>query len=493
MRILLLDVDTLRPDHLGCYGYARNTSPNIDVVARDGVRFTHYHCSDAPCLPSRAALTTGMLGIHNGAVGHGGTAGDVKLFGRERGFGDEILTHSLFNIFRKAGYHTASISPFAERHSSFWFLSGLNEMYNTGKCGMESAEDVMPIVEDWLLRNGEKDNWALHINLWDAHTPYRAPEGFGNPFAGQPYPDWITEAEFEKHLAHIGPHGAREINMYDDSEDSRFPRHPGALTKREELRRLFDGYDCGIAYLDQAIGRVIGFLKDTGLYDDTAILITSDHGEDMGELGLYAEHALTDELTTSIPMIIKWPGIAPHVDEGLHYNIDLLPTLCDLLGVEKYPRWDGASYSRALTEQQDCGREYLVLSQCAHVCQRSVRWKNWLYMVTYHGGLHLFDEEMLFDITADPHETKNLMDDHPEVAGECARILQRWHAEMMAGNEDGVDPLQTVIKEGGPFHSKGQVERYVRRLRETGRGAGAEEVLKRYPVEKNSYRREPEA
>ena len=113
MRILILDLDTLRPDHLGCYGYMRNTSPNIDSVVREGVRFTHYHCSDAPCLPSRAALTTGMFGIKNGAVGHGGTAGDLKLTGRPRDFRDPILSDSLFSIFRKAGYHTASITPFA--------------------------------------------------------------------------------------------------------------------------------------------------------------------------------------------------------------------------------------------------------------------------------------------------------------------------------------------------------------------------------------------
>ena len=74
MRIVFFDLDTLRPDHLGCYGYFRNTSPNIDSIAREGVRFDRYYCSDAPCLPSRSALQSGLFGIHNGAVGHGGTA-----------------------------------------------------------------------------------------------------------------------------------------------------------------------------------------------------------------------------------------------------------------------------------------------------------------------------------------------------------------------------------------------------------------------------------
>ena len=81
MRILYLDLDTLRPDHLGCYGYHRNTSPNIDRIAAEGVRFDNYHCSDAPCLPSRTALMTGRFGIHTGVVGHGGTAADMRLEG----------------------------------------------------------------------------------------------------------------------------------------------------------------------------------------------------------------------------------------------------------------------------------------------------------------------------------------------------------------------------------------------------------------------------
>lgn len=76
MKILMIDIDTLRPDHMGCYGYGRNTTPNIDQVAAEAVRFENYYCSDAPCLPSRASLVTGMFGIRNGVVGHGGTGAD---------------------------------------------------------------------------------------------------------------------------------------------------------------------------------------------------------------------------------------------------------------------------------------------------------------------------------------------------------------------------------------------------------------------------------
>lgn len=95
MRVLFLDLDTLRPDHLGCYGYHRDTSPTIDAIAAQGVRFENYYCSDAPCLPSRTALMTGRFGIHTGVVGHGGTAADPRIEGSTRGFRDKLSVQSL--------------------------------------------------------------------------------------------------------------------------------------------------------------------------------------------------------------------------------------------------------------------------------------------------------------------------------------------------------------------------------------------------------------
>ena len=308
MRILMLDLDTLRPDHLGCYGYHRDTSPTLDAIARDGVRFDNYHCSDAPCLPSRAALLTGRFGIHNGAVGHAGTAGDLCLTGADRGFQDPILQNGLFYQFRKAGMHTASVNSFAERHSSYWFNAGFHEVINCGGCGGEGAETVTPLAMDWLQRNAEKDNWFLHVNYWDPHTPYRAPASFGNPFANDPLPAWLTPQVLEEHKKHVGPHSINELNMYNDQTNPKLPRQLGRAENMQQLHAVIDGYDCGIRFMDDCIGQLISYLKQAGLYDDTAIIVTSDHGENMGELGIYCEHATADEITTRVPMIIKWPG-----------------------------------------------------------------------------------------------------------------------------------------------------------------------------------------
>lgn len=494
MRVLFLDLDTLRPDHLGCYGYHRNTSPNIDRIAGEGVRLNEYYVTDAPCLPARAALISGMFGIHNGAVNHGGLHADMRAQGRSRGFRTSIAQNSLWSIFRGNGMHTCSISPFAERHSSYWFLAGLNEMHNhVGKGGNESAEEVTPTVMDWLDRNGAGDDWMLHVNYWDPHTPYRAPEDFGNPFADEPLPEWLTPEVLDEHRKLAGPHTARDNGMYHGEPSTKFPRMINDVSDMAQLRNCVDGYDCGIRYMDDHIGRIMAKLEELGVLEDTAIIVTADHGENFGELGIYSEHGTADRTTCRIPMIIRWPGAREgHVDDGLHYQIDLLPTLADLMGGRKAGHWDGRSYAETIRNGADTGRDELVLSQCAHVCQRSVRWGPWLYMRTYHDGLHPhFEREMLFNLDADPHETQNLASQHPDVAAEGASRLLRWHDDMMATQPFGyeTDPMDEILHERGPAHAAAAdtpgtqklYRDYFQRLRDTGRGEWIDEMVRRHP------------
>jgi len=483
MRLLFLDLDTLRADHLGCYGYARNTSPNIDAIARQGTICRNYYCSDAPCLPSRAALFSGRFGIHTGVVGHGGTAADMRLEGAPRGFRERLGHESLPALLRAAGLKTVTVSPFGERHSAWWFYAGFSEAYNTGRGGMESAEEITPTALDWIERHAREDNWFLHVNYWDPHTPYRAPAAFGNPFAGEPLPAWLNEETLARHRNMPGPHSARELNMWDSNTNPRYPRYPGELRNMDDVRRMIDGYDCGIRYMDEHIGRLFEALAAQGVLDDLAIIISSDHGENLGELGIYGEHATADQGTGHIPMIIRWPGMpAGQVDEGLHYNLDLAPTLAELLGREPAPRWDGQSYAPAL-RGEPCGREFLVLSQCAHVCQRSVRLGPWLYMRTLHDGFHLFPREMLYNLDDDPHEEHDLAAERPEVCWQAAHCLADWHDDMMASMPYEADPLWTVIREGGPLHARGMLRQYCERLAQTDRAWAIPELKRRHPGE----------
>lgn len=485
MRILLLDMDATSPDHLGCYGYHRNTSPNIDSIAAKGVRFTNYYTSDAPCAPSRTALMTGKFGIHNGLVNHAGSAGDVRHEGRDRYFHDKMARHNLPAFLQhQVGLKTALISPFVQRHSAWSFYAGFMEIYNTAKGGMETAEEVTPAVLDWIDRNGKKENWFLYVNFWDAHTPYRAPKSFGNPFAEEPLPEWLTEETLERHKKKVGPHSVHEINMYDNKTNPRFPRHPGEIQSMDDMRRMIDGYDCGIRYMDEHIGKVFAALEAQGVMEETIIIMTADHGENMGQLGIYGEHATADQGTCRIPMIIRWPGMQQgHVDDGLHYHLDLLPTLAELVGKVAPSVWDGQSYAPVLSDGADAGREYLVLSQCAHVCQRSVRFEDWLYMRTYHDGYHLFDEEMLYNLTDDPKEQVNVASNNKQVCKDAVYYLNEWHDRMMKRMPYATDPLWTVMKEGGPFHAKGHLKKYAAWLEQTGRSDAVPELKRRHPQE----------
>ncbi|MHB8996063.1 MAG: sulfatase family protein [Armatimonadota bacterium] len=484
MRILFLDLDTLRPDHLGCYGYHRDTSPNLDWIASDGVRFTEYYCANAPCLPSRAALVTGQFGIRSGIEGHGGTAADLRLEGCNRGFCSDLSQYSLWEFLRSSGYHTASVSPFAERHSAWWFNAGFSEQFDPGKRGNESAEEVTPLVTDWLERHATEDNWLLHVNYWDPHTPYRVPESFGNPFADEPLPAWMTEEIIAEHNECCGGHSSREMNMWNDRTNEKWPRHPGEVRDMAGFRRMIDGYDCGIRYMDEHIGRILDQLREAGVLDDTAIIVTSDHGENLGELNCYAEHGTSDNITHRIPMLIRWPGgQRGTVDEGLHYNLDLAPTLAEMLGREARPQWQGESYASAVTEGFATGRDHLVLSQCCHGCMRSVRFGPWHYIRVIHDFYHLYPREMLFNIVEDPHEQHDLAGERPDVCGEAARLYLNWHEDMMAGNPDAVDPLWTVMREGGPQHSRGALPAYLERLDATGRQQHVTELQRRHPDE----------
>lgn len=486
MRVLLFDIDTLRADHMGCYGYKRNTTPNMDAVAKEGVCFERYYCPNAPCLPSRASLVTGQYGVHNGIVGHGGTAADLRLQGQDRSFTDLTSENGLFMQFRRAGFHTVSFSTFAERHSAWWFNAGFNECINVGNRGGESADMVTPKVLDWLKENGTKDQWMLHIHYWDPHTPYRTPEDFESPFADTELPDdWIDEEVFQEHLRHIGPHGANEINMWNDDTFAQWPKHPGQLKTREDAKHFLDLYDDGVRFTDDHVGKILSCLKKLGVYDEElAIIITADHGEDLGEFGVYGEHGMADEPVCRIPMIIRWPGIegGRRVD-GFHDNVDLLPTIKDLLGTETFGTYlyDGVSFADALRKGTDCSKSHVVLTQCAHVCQRSVRFDKYLYIRTVHGGYHLLPEEMLFDLEQDPHEQHNLAEEHPELCDRGARLILDWNDWMMKTSSSDADPMWTVMKEGGPEHCRGAFEGYLERLQETNREYGIPLLKERYP------------
>lgn len=486
MRILYIDIDSLRPDHLGCYGYHRATSPNIDRVAAEGVRFDNCYVPDAPCLPSRMALFSGRFGFKTGVVGHGGTAADPIRDGRYRSFRDSFGGTSWMSALRSAGYLTATVSPFGERHSAWHWYAGFNEIYNTGKGGMERADEMAPYALKWIADNAARDNWFLHVNFWDPHTPYRTPAEFGDSFADEPLPAWITEDVVQQAQTHTGMRCAQELNGWGGNTDhERYPRVPEKIDSLAAVRQQIDGYDTGIRYTDHYIGQLLDALAAAGVLDDTIIMISADHGENQGELGIWGDHQTADSITCRVPLIVRWPGMdqAGRVDTALHYHFDWAATLIELAGGAVPLNWDGQAFTEAFRNGTEAGRDYLVLSQNAHVCQRAVRWEDKLCIRTYHDGYKLYDDVMLFNLAADPHEQHNLAKAEPAAVQTALSLLADWQAEMMHTSGSDTDPMMTVLREGGPFHARGELPRYLPRLRQSGRAEQADQLAKKYPRE----------
>jgi arylsulfatase A-like enzyme len=483
MRILYIDIDTLRPDHLGCYGYHRNTSPNIDKIAENGTLFTNCYVSDAPCLPSRAALFTGRFGIHSGIVGHGGTAADLRLTGKTRGFQDQFLRYNWISMLRRAKLYPVSVSPYAERHSAFWFYSGWKEMYNPGYRGMERADQVYPYVEKWLEDNKQRDDWFLHVNFWDPHTPYRTPIEFGNPFENDSIPSWMTQEIIDDHRKSYGPHSACEPSGFSAEPFVKlFPRIKNIeeIADLNDFKQWIDGYDVGVNYSDEYIGKIMELLKDQGIYDETIIIISADHGENQGELNVYGDHSTACHITNRVPLIIKWSESNWKKEyDSLIYQTDIAATVLDALELEVPDFWDGKSILPQLDNNENLGRQSLTISQNAWSCQRTVRFDNWTLIKTYHTGLKNFPELMLFDYDKDFHMVNNIADQKPDIVANGLNYLKEWHLEMLKNSPTNKDPMETVIKEGGPYHTRDQLKNYLSRLKKSGREKMAEIILNR--------------
>jgi choline-sulfatase len=487
MRILYIDIDSLRPDHLGCYGYHRDTSPNIDRIAAEGVRFDNVFVSDAPCVPSRSSLFSGRMGIHTGVIDHGGTASDPFVEGPGRTAQSTLSRTSWIRSLRDAGLRTVTVSSFGDRHSAWHWYASFNEIYNPALGGRDRADHVAPVATDWIKRHGTEDDWFLHVNFWDPHEPYRTPADFGDPFDDQPLPAWYTESVRRRLWDEgVGPSTARfhpanyalPANIEMD-----FSRQQSTIDSMAEARRMFDGYDTGVLFADHYIGQILNCLADQGVLEETAIIISADHGENLGELNIHGNHETADAITTRVPLIVRWPGAtdgqAGRVDDALHYHLDFAATSIELVGGTVPDNWDGVSFADTLRQGESSGRDHLVVSQAVVNCQRGVRFDrdgcSYMCVRTYFDCYYGFDEIMLFDLSEDPHEQHNLAAQRPEIVAHAMTLLDQWHAQMMQSATHEIDPMTTVLREG-PSQSRGIRAKYLDRLRAAGRDDWAQRV-----------------
>jgi choline-sulfatase len=170
-------------------------------------------------------------------------------------------------------------------------------------------------------------------------------------------------------------------------------RQPQQVTDMEDVQSVFDGYDTGVRFGDHHVGQILNVLGDMGLRDETGVVVSADHGENLGELGIYCDHQTADEPTTHLPLVLQWPGmgaLAGRSEPGLHYQIDVMATVLELFGAKVPKRWDGVSFAADLLSGAPRGRDYLVLSHAAWTAQRSVRFDRWICIRTYYDAFHGF-------------------------------------------------------------------------------------------------------
>ena len=250
-------------------------------------------------------------------------------------------------------------------------------------------------------------------------------------------------------------------------------------------RKWIDGYDCDVRYADLQVGALVDKLRALGVLDDTLIVISSDHGENQGELAVFGDHQTADHITNRVPLIVRHPkglGGRGRVDTGLYYQFDWAATLLEMVGQKVPESWDGRSFFEAFRKEKSAGREFLVLSNCAWSCQRSVRWGDYLFIRTYHSGFKNYPERMLFDVARDPHELNDLAPTRPDLVGHAMTCLDAWWADEMRRSPRTVDPLWIVMREGGPFHARytsPAFQAYGERLKKTGRAHWAEDLMRR--------------
>jgi arylsulfatase A-like enzyme len=387
--VLLVTLDTTRPDHLGCYGYARPTSPKLDELCADAVVYSRAYSTSSWTLPAHASLFTGRFPVSHGArydpegslVLADGIRGEWAKDFRASGLASQLPT--LAEVFQKAGYATGAVVAGPWMKSVFGLSRGFDDYEDRriarfrGRLGQEVTDTALA----WLGDRADTP-FFLFLNYYDPHAPY------------QPPPELLAQ-------------------FFDLDSLARGEETPSP----EEVTARYDGE---IRYMDAQLGRLLDALKAWGIYTRMWIVVTADHGELFGEHGLEGHGASLYEGEIRIPMIVKPPGplgAGERSDEPIQLT-DVAPLLLEGAGVPEPP---GMS---APLPEADRGALFAEL----HPLRRERREGGWHAILAEGYKLLLADgtPSGLFDVEADPDETRNLLGQEPERAARLTGRLNGW-------------------------------------------------------------------
>ena len=304
--ILLISIDTLRADHLSCYGYDRRTSPNIDAFARGALRFTDCMVSLPLTLPSHVSMLTGLHASRHGVLANGWRVPKDLLF--------------ISEVLEDRGFETCAFIGAQVLSNKYHFDQGFTsyrEFFETRK--EVRAGVTTDALLEWLANRDSSRPFFALLHYFDVHGPYGAAPPFRTLFC----PPGTSEDPVE--VIKLQPGLTKEWNQF------------GEYRSDPHLLNMIGKYDGGIAYVDHQIGRVLEALTARNLEQNTIVIMTADHGEGLGDFKNDFTHGVTVyQNTLEVPLIVRTPEM--HDDRqtcDLPVCVeDIVPTIVDLCSLD---------------------------------------------------------------------------------------------------------------------------------------------------------------
>jgi arylsulfatase A-like enzyme len=406
--VILITIDALRPDHLGCYGYERNTSPNIDRLAKEGILFKNAVAQASWTLPSFVSILTSLYPIKH------------QVDESNKRLSTKLVT--LPEILRKNGYVTmAFVSQTPHLHRLYGLNRGF-DLYKFDPTGKASAQN--DVVISWLgwLEKNYRGKFFLMIHYFDPHISYSPPRPFNEIF--------LNDSLYEKnHLV------APKINDGPWNGTGGIPK-VAAKDNITNLNYYISQYDGEIRYTDTYIGKLLEEINRLNLTNRTIVIVTADHGESLGEHNSYFKHGdFVYDTLIKVPLIIRIgkKSIVKLVKSQAE-SIDITPTILDILNIQFNETIDGESMIPLIFEPK---RDSEAFSETDKF--KSIRTNEWKY-------IHNFDNNSgeLYNLKKDPKELKNVINEEPEIAEKLRKKLFKWMAEAV---NKSVEPEKAEIDE----------------------------------------------
>jgi arylsulfatase A-like enzyme len=403
--VILVSIDTLRPDHLGVYGYLQPTSPHLDAFRADAVLFEKVIAQAPSTLPSHASIFTSLIPQHHGAS----HTFDLAL-------PQEAVT--VTEIFARAGYRTLGVVAGGQLAPEY----GLDQGFDVYESLSRASRFEDTVRRGLILLDAAEGPSFLFLHTYEVHHPYTPEAGQVLALAGDEYRGPLPE--------HTSVELLERINRGEVSIDA------------EDRRHIVRGYDAEIRSVDAAFGQLIRELKERRRYRNAVIAFTSDHGEEFGEHGRMGWHATTlhDELLR-VPWLIKLPAeAAAGLTIGASVrSLDVAPTLLEIAGLPVPPEFRGRGLSVAINKGH--GRDLYAVSW------RESRRDSWPDHSSLRRQRFKLVEGRLYDLREDPLETSDLAARHPALVREMEAQLHGMVRERPALGRESVEVDPETLRE----------------------------------------------